>query len=73
MKEELIKLVHTVGFTTSRKDSALTVDLKKQEVAILKAVLTAGLYPNVARVTHTPSVDEVANPTQQVCNDNVLE
>lgn len=36
-------------------------------VAIVKAVLTAGLYPNVAKITHTPAVDAVANPVQRVC------
>ena len=35
--------------------------------AKIKAVLTAGLYPNVAHVEYTPRVDSVANPERNVC------
>jgi ATP-dependent RNA helicase DHX29 len=35
--------------------------------AVLKAALTAGLYPQLARVSYRPAVDAAANPTRQVC------
>ena len=36
-------------------------------VAILKAVLTAGLYPHLARVSFVQPVDHAANPKKEVC------
>jgi len=35
--------------------------------AVLKATLSAGLYPQIARVSYRPPVDAASNPTQQVC------
>jgi len=36
-------------------------------VSVLKAVLAAGLYPRVGRVSYVERVDEAANPTRHVC------
>ena len=41
--------------------------LDLETIAMLKAVLTAGLYPCVAKTTSTPAVDAAANPTKVVC------
>lgn len=36
-------------------------------MAIAKASICAGLYPNVAKVTHKTRVDAAANPSRHVC------
>ena len=36
-------------------------------VSILKAVLTAGLYPHMATVSYVQPVDHAANPSKQAC------
>ena len=36
-------------------------------VAVLKAIITAGLYPRLGRVSYVAPVDSVANPTKCVC------
>jgi len=36
-------------------------------MSILKAVLAAGLYPRVGRVSYVEPVDAAANPTSRVC------
>ena len=36
-------------------------------IAKVKAILTAGLYPNVAMVTYEAPVDAAANPEMKVC------
>ena len=40
--------------------------LSPQMMSIMKAILTAGLYPNVATVSYTQPVDSAANPTKEV-------
>lgn len=44
-----------------------TTDLNQKTIAKVKAILIAGLYPNVARVSYEARVDAVANPEQKVC------
>jgi len=36
-------------------------------VSVLKAVLTAGLYPRIGHVWYVEPVDAAANPTRRVC------
>lgn len=49
-----------VGFWSCRSSSGVKsqpASLSKQQIAVLKAVLTAGLYDSVGRILCTPSVD----------------
>lgn len=56
VKRELMKMMEQVGFwSSSLKPQAAS--MSKQQISVLNAVLTAGLYDNVARVLCTPSVD----------------
>ncbi|XP_007195657.1 ATP-dependent RNA helicase DHX29 isoform X1 [Balaenoptera acutorostrata] len=62
VKQELIKLVKAAGFLSSTTSSGLEGNrasqiLSFQEIALLKAVLTAGLYDNVGKIIYTKSVD----------------
>ncbi|XP_021572066.1 ATP-dependent RNA helicase DHX29 isoform X2 [Carlito syrichta] len=62
VKQELIKLVKAAGFSssttsTSWEGSRASQTLSFQEIALLKAVLTAGLYDNVGKIIYTKSVD----------------
>ncbi|TWW66437.1 ATP-dependent RNA helicase dhx29 [Takifugu flavidus] len=60
VKRELIKMMEQVGFWSCRSSSGVKsqpASLSKQQIAVLKAVLTAGLYDSVGRILCTPSVD----------------
>uniref|UniRef100_A0A7M4FHZ3 ATP-dependent RNA helicase DHX29 n=2 Tax=Crocodylus porosus TaxID=8502 RepID=A0A7M4FHZ3_CROPO len=62
VKQELIKVVRTAGFATPATKhgwdgSGSTQTLSLQEIALLKSVLTAGLYDNVGKIMYTKSVD----------------
>uniref|UniRef100_A0A3P8TS41 RNA helicase n=1 Tax=Amphiprion percula TaxID=161767 RepID=A0A3P8TS41_AMPPE len=62
VKRELMKMMEQVGLWSSRSSSSSrskqqTSSLSKQQISILNAVLTAGLYDSVGRVLCTPSVD----------------
>ncbi|XP_053770801.1 ATP-dependent RNA helicase DHX29 [Desmodus rotundus] len=62
VKQELIKLVRAAGFSPSAPADSWEGDkaaqaLSFQEVALLKAVLAAGLYDNVGRIICAKSVD----------------
>ncbi|KAL4004745.1 sideroflexin-1/3 [Sarotherodon galilaeus] len=62
VKHELMKMMEQVGFWSSRSSSSSSLkpqaaSVSKQQISVLNAVLTAGLYDNVARVLCTPSVD----------------
>lgn len=60
VKHELMKMMEQVGFWSSRSSSrakSQPASPSKQQVAVLKAVLTAGLYDSVGRILCTPSVD----------------
>lgn len=50
VKHELMKMMEQVGFRSPSSSSP-------PQLAVLKAVLTAGLYDSVGRVLFTPSVD----------------
>ncbi|KAK2151742.1 hypothetical protein LSH36_353g09030 [Paralvinella palmiformis] len=78
--EDLIQLVVVSGLAGSSTDGGQQTTLGRGQVitftpdqlsakmaAKIKAVLTAGLYPNVAHVEYTPRVDSVANPERNVC------
>ncbi|KAL1266876.1 hypothetical protein QQF64_002551 [Cirrhinus molitorella] len=67
VKQELIRMVEQAGFVASKPGrtprSRPSVEpkalgsLSKQDVSVLKAVLTAGLYDSVGRILYTPSLD----------------
>ncbi|KAM5331424.1 ATP-dependent RNA helicase DHX29 [Glossophaga mutica] len=62
VKQELIKLVRAAGFAPpapagGREGGQAAPALSFQEVALLKAVLAAGLYDNVGRIICAKSVD----------------
>ncbi|XP_076973261.1 ATP-dependent RNA helicase DHX29 isoform X4 [Tamandua tetradactyla] len=62
VKQELIKLVKAAGFSSSTTSNGwegnrASQTLSFQEIALLKAVLAAGLYDNVGKINYTKSVD----------------
>ncbi|XP_036894439.1 ATP-dependent RNA helicase DHX29 [Sturnira hondurensis] len=62
VKQELIKLVRAAGFSPSTsaggwEGGKAVQALSFQEIALLKAVLAAGLYDNVGRIICAKSVD----------------
>ncbi|GLD51584.1 ATP-dependent RNA helicase Dhx29-like protein [Lates japonicus] len=60
VKHELMKMMEQVGFWSTRSSShskLQAASLSKQQISVMNAVLTAGLYDSVARVLCTPSVD----------------
>ena len=54
---------HSPSFVSPIEGDSISPGL----AAILKATLSAGLYPQMARVSYHPPVDAVSNPTRQVC------
>ncbi|KAK3593313.1 hypothetical protein CHS0354_031372 [Potamilus streckersoni] len=73
--QEKTSSLQSAGLTDSDKGvlqiskaiSSKGSDLDIHTIAKVKAVLTAGLYPNVATVTYLAPVDAVANPEKKVC------
>ncbi|RMB95416.1 hypothetical protein DUI87_28138 [Hirundo rustica rustica] len=62
VKQELIRVVRAAGFTAPSTQCGSDVNgatqaLSLSEIALLKAVLTAGLYDNVGKILYTKSVD----------------
>uniref|UniRef100_A0A673CBF1 ATP-dependent RNA helicase DHX29 n=1 Tax=Sphaeramia orbicularis TaxID=375764 RepID=A0A673CBF1_9TELE len=60
VKHELMKMMEQAGFWSFRSSPRFKLHagtLSKQQISVLNAVLTAGLYDSVARVLCTPSVD----------------
>ncbi|XP_015278713.1 PREDICTED: ATP-dependent RNA helicase DHX29 isoform X2 [Gekko japonicus] len=57
VKQELIKVVRAAGFAAPSGYHGDAHSLSVQESALLKAVLTAGLYDNVGKIMYTKSVD----------------
>uniref|UniRef100_A0A8C3VEU2 ATP-dependent RNA helicase DHX29 n=1 Tax=Catagonus wagneri TaxID=51154 RepID=A0A8C3VEU2_9CETA len=62
VKQELVKLVKAAGFSSPTSSNGSEGNrasqiLSFQEIALLKAVLTAGLYDNVGKIIYTKSVD----------------
>lgn len=62
MKQELIRVVRAAGFAAPTiqhqwDGSGATQCLSLHEIALLKAVLTAGLYDNIGKIIYTKSVD----------------
>lgn len=58
VKHELMKMMEQAGFWSSRSSSKpQAAPLCRQQISVLNAALTAGLYDSVARVLCTPSVD----------------
>ncbi|XP_053396907.1 ATP-dependent RNA helicase dhx29-like [Mercenaria mercenaria] len=84
VKSDLMKLIHSIGFSLPLKDPSMDTDygidgvlhitkhkthsdLDPKTIAKVKAVLTAGLYPNIAKVTYAAPVDAAVNPDQRIC------
>ncbi|XP_062368583.1 ATP-dependent RNA helicase DHX29 isoform X2 [Cinclus cinclus] len=62
VKQELIRVVRAAGFPVPSTQcgwdgNGATQSLSLSEIALLKAVLTAGLYDNVGKILYTKSVD----------------
>nr|XP_054507732.1 ATP-dependent RNA helicase DHX29 isoform X2 [Agelaius phoeniceus] len=62
VKQELIRVVRAAGFTAPSTHcggdgNGATQSLSLSEIALLKAVLTAGLYDNVGKILYAKSVD----------------
>ncbi|KAM6034291.1 ATP-dependent RNA helicase DHX29 isoform 3-T3 [Chlamydotis macqueenii] len=62
VKQELIRVVRAAGFTAPATQrgwdgNGATQSLSLHEIALLKAVLTAGLYDNIGKIIYTKSVD----------------
>uniref|UniRef100_A0A8D2J2L5 RNA helicase n=1 Tax=Varanus komodoensis TaxID=61221 RepID=A0A8D2J2L5_VARKO len=57
VKQELIRVVRAAGFSAPSCHHEETHSLSLQEMILLKAVLTAGLYDNVGKILYTKSVD----------------
>nr|XP_056704481.1 ATP-dependent RNA helicase DHX29 [Euleptes europaea] len=57
VKQELVKVVRAAGFAAPSCHHGDAPSLSLQETALLKAVLTAGLYDNVGKIMCTKSVD----------------
>ncbi|XP_074993757.1 ATP-dependent RNA helicase DHX29 isoform X5 [Calonectris borealis] len=62
VKQELIRVVRAAGFAAPTTQcgwdgNGATQSLSLHEIALLKAVLTAGLYDNVGKIIYTKSVD----------------
>uniref|UniRef100_A0A670YVS0 RNA helicase n=1 Tax=Pseudonaja textilis TaxID=8673 RepID=A0A670YVS0_PSETE len=57
VKQELIRVVQTAGFAAPSSRHEGIHSLSLQEMVLLKAVLTAGLYDNVGKIMYTKSVD----------------
>ncbi|KAL7848001.1 hypothetical protein AOLI_G00227190 [Acnodon oligacanthus] len=60
VKQDLIRMVEQTGFSRSaqiRSKNKGPGSLSKQDIPILAAVLTAGLYDSVGQIIYTPSVD----------------
>lgn len=58
VKHDLMRMMEQAGFWSSRSRSKpQAASLSKQQISVLNAVLTAGLYDSVGRVLCTPSVD----------------
>uniref|UniRef100_A0A3P9HX31 RNA helicase n=1 Tax=Oryzias latipes TaxID=8090 RepID=A0A3P9HX31_ORYLA len=59
VKHDLTKMMEQVGFWASRPSRVKqqAASLSKQQISVLNAALTAGLYDSVAPILCTPSVD----------------
>ncbi|XP_012944942.1 ATP-dependent DNA/RNA helicase DHX36 [Aplysia californica] len=56
MKKQLAELLHDTGFVASRNPKDGPANINSDKSSLIRAVLCAGLYPNVAQVTkvHKP-------------------
>ena len=58
VKQELMRMMEQAGFSSSRsRTSPAQGPPGQQQISLLKAVVTAGLYDSVGRVLVTPAVD----------------
>lgn len=57
VKHELMRMMEQAGFWSYRSKPQPAAALSKQQISVLVAVVTAGLYDSVGRILCTPSVD----------------
>ncbi|XP_069819154.1 ATP-dependent RNA helicase DHX29 [Dendropsophus ebraccatus] len=61
VKQELIRLVRAAGFECSKSSNSaqgtIRGKMSTEEMSLVKAILTAGLYDNVGKILFTKSVD----------------
>ncbi|XP_013409135.1 ATP-dependent RNA helicase dhx29 [Lingula anatina] len=76
-KERVTQVTSQVNTSKAKKDEVLEISktpssdasysFNMKQISLVKAVLAAGLYPNVAQISYEPPVDAVANPSRTVC------
>lgn len=54
MKRQLAELLHDIGFVSSKNPKDEASNINSGKWSMIRAVLCAGLYPNVAQVTKVP-------------------
>ncbi|CAL1527826.1 unnamed protein product [Lymnaea stagnalis] len=55
MKKQLAELLYDIGFIDSKDPKNLSANKNSDNQGLVKAVLCAGLYPNVAEITKVPT------------------
>ncbi|KAH9510374.1 ATP-dependent DNA/RNA helicase dhx36 [Bulinus truncatus] len=56
MKKQLAQLLYSVGFLASQEVKHPQSNINSKNLALIKAVLCAGFYPNVAEIVKVPNV-----------------
>ncbi|VDI08111.1 Hypothetical predicted protein [Mytilus galloprovincialis] len=54
MKRQFAELLHDLGFVANRDPRDKEVNINSDNIGLVKAVICAGLYPNVAKLTNVP-------------------
>ncbi|CAG2198955.1 DHX36 [Mytilus edulis] len=54
MKRQFAELLHDLGFVANRDPRDKEVNINSDNIGLVKAVICAGLYPNVAKLTSVP-------------------
>ncbi|VDH96114.1 ATP-dependent RNA helicase DHX36 [Mytilus galloprovincialis] len=64
MKRQFAELLHDLGFVANRDPRDKEVNINSDNIGLVKAVICAGLYPNVAKLTNVPrSMEKSPNLT----------
>ncbi|CAG2231821.1 DHX36 [Mytilus edulis] len=54
MKRQFAELLHDLGFVANRDPRDKEVNINSDNIGLVKAVICAGLYPNVVKLTNVP-------------------
>lgn len=57
----------------NQSNSATANPLSRGTLATLRAVIAAGLYPNVAKLSYVQPVDHAARPTKTICTGKTAQ